>query len=201
MVKPNQTAAARTSAAAGIRRPPVPAGFEAFFRTSFRELVRTAMYAGATLQEAEDAASKTLAGMLTWPAMHQGALPYARKAVVSNFIQSKTRGPQRVARRLVDRGYVPHQEGVEDSQLNAWEDAEWVAQILSGLPPAQREVMELIVKGFRPFEIAEVLGKTRAAVRRNLCDARARLAHLLATGYGHAGPLNAMARSAEEEAR
>jgi DNA-directed RNA polymerase specialized sigma24 family protein len=45
------------------RRPP-PSGFEEFFRASYRELVKTAMYAGATQQEAEDAVAKTLMEML-----------------------------------------------------------------------------------------------------------------------------------------
>ena len=53
---------------------------------------------------------------------------------------------------------VPHQEGAEDSQLTAWEDEEWVAHVLSALPPAQRQVMELIVKGLDRDEIAETLG-------------------------------------------
>ena len=38
--------------------PDAAAGFEDFFRASFRELVRAAMYAGATKEEGEDAASK-----------------------------------------------------------------------------------------------------------------------------------------------
>ena len=43
----------------------------------------------------------------------------------------------------------------------------------ANLSPAQREVMELIVKGLDHGEIAETLGKTKEAIRRHLCDARA----------------------------
>ena len=51
------------------------------------------MYAGATQQEAEDAVAKTLMEMLQRWDTCQRSLPYARKAVVHNFIKDKTRGP------------------------------------------------------------------------------------------------------------
>jgi DNA-directed RNA polymerase specialized sigma24 family protein len=76
---------------------------------------------------------------------------------------------------MVERGHIPHHEGAEDSRLTAWEDNEWVAQVLSCLPPAQREVMDCIARGIHRDDIPVVLGKSKEAVRRNLCDARARL--------------------------
>jgi RNA polymerase sigma factor (sigma-70 family) len=177
----DQAAAAQAAVSPMSRtRPSVaPAGFEEFFRSSFRELVRAAMYAGATAEDGQDAASKTLADMLQRWDTCGPSLAYARKATVHNFIKAKTRGINRVARRLVERGHVPGHEGDEDRQLTAWEDEEWVAAVLSTLPPAQREVMELIVEGFDRDEIAEAVGKTREAVRRNLSDARARLSREL----------------------
>ena len=51
--------------------------------------------------------------------------------------------------------------------------------MLGSLPAAQREVMELIAQGLDRDEIAETLGKTKEAVRRNICDARAHLAREL----------------------
>jgi RNA polymerase sigma-70 factor (ECF subfamily) len=159
--------------------PAAPDGFEEFFRSTFRDLVKTAMYAGATLEEAEDAAAKTLTEMLRSWGTIKPSITYARTATLHNFIKAKTRGTDRVARRLVERGHVPGHEGDEDRQLTAWEDDEWVAAVLSTLPPAQREVMELIAKGLDRDEIAEALGKTREAVRRNLCDARVRLSREL----------------------
>lgn len=51
--------------------------------------------------------------------------------------------------------------------------------MLSSLPTAQREVMELIAQGLNRDEIAETLGKTKEAIRRNICDARAHLAREL----------------------
>ena len=212
MVEPNQNAAAQAVASSvpGIWPTSAPAGFEEYFRGSFRELVKTAMYVGATLQEAEDAAAKTLMEMLPSWGTRERSLAYVRIAVVHNFIKDKTRGSRRVARRLVERGHVPHQEGAEDSQLTAWEGEEWVAHVLSALPPAQRQVMELIVKGLDRDEIAETLGKTKEAIRRNLCDARARLSRELNANGGHRRdpngehkqqPLRRMARTPREEAR
>jgi RNA polymerase sigma factor (sigma-70 family) len=167
-LEPNQTAAAQVvvSPVPTIWPPAAPDGFEEFFRRSFRELVRAAMYAGATLEEAEDATAKALMEMLWHWDTCKRSLAYARKAAVHNFIKDKTRGTGRVARRLIDRGHVPCQEGAEDSQLTAWEDEEWVAHVLSSLPAAQREVMELIAKGLDRDEIAETLGKTREAIRQ-----------------------------------
>lgn len=48
-------------------------------------------------------------------------------------------------------------------------------QILSSLPPAQREVLALVVDGFTPVEIARMLGGTAVAVRQNLRAARVKL--------------------------
>ena len=190
-------------------RPPVPKGFEAFYRASFTNLVTVAMYAGATLEEGEDAAAKALEETLrNWDAIER-PFAWARKATVHNFIKERDRGPARVARRLFQQRCIPHWEGAEDSQLTAWEDDEWVASVLSSLPPAQREVMELFVKQLDRDEIAQALGKTKEAIRRNLCDARARLARELNPdgerrqnpGSEYHRQPRRMARAPREEAR
>lgn len=157
-----------------------PSGFEAFYGGSYREVVKAAMVAGATFDEAEDAASKTYVEMLEkWPV--QGVpLNYARKAVVSNFIKDKSRGSRRVVQRLTERGPVSvRQEGTEDTGLCALEIQEWVENVLSELTPSQREVMERIARGLDYDEIAVDLGKSREVVRRRVCDARARLVQIL----------------------
>jgi RNA polymerase sigma factor (sigma-70 family) len=159
------------------------------------------MTAGATSEEAKDAVSETIADMLPiWP-IPGSPLRYARKAVVNNFIQEKTRGPSRVSKRLIERGHVPRHEGADDQRLTAWEDRQWVASILSPLPPAQREVMGYIADGLSREEIAEALGKSRDAVRRNLCDARAHLARLLNPDGGFKQDQRMDVRSSREEVR
>jgi RNA polymerase sigma factor (sigma-70 family) len=158
---------------------PAPEGFEDFFRQSYRDLVKNAMLAGATREEAEDAASRTLLEMLQkWPI--QGyPLRYARKAVVSNFIKDKTRGNQRVARRLIELGHVTADESVEEIGLTAFEHDSWVTDVLDELPEAQQEVMRRIASGLSYEEIVDTLGISKDAVRRRLCDARARLVMIL----------------------
>jgi len=118
--------------------------------------------------------------------------------VVSNYIKARTRGDQRIAQRLIERGHVPHQEGAEDSRLTASEDDEWAAGVLSLLPPAQREVMERITQGHSRDETLAVLGKSSETVRRNLCDARARLRQLLHPDGELKQPASATARSRED---
>jgi RNA polymerase sigma factor (sigma-70 family) len=182
-------------------RSTAPLGFEEFFRASFRELVKTAMIAGATLHEAEDATDETLTGILENWTKREHTLTWARRAVVHNFIKAKTRGTRRVAWRLVERGYVPLQEGIEDPQLTALEDDQWVADTLSILPPAQRQVMECIAMGLSRDEIAEALGKSKATVRRHLCDARVRLAaEMHPSGERREMPIAVTPDSARKEA-
>ena len=159
--------------------PPGRPGFEDFFRASFRELVKTAMYAGAAWEEAEDAASATLTEMLgRWEEI-RNPRSYARRAVVHNFIKDRTRKPDRIARRMIERTEVRAGEAAGGSQLTAWEDDEWVMELLRYLPSAQREVMALVVDGFSHAEIAMTLGKTSEAVRQNLLAARQRLSRAL----------------------
>ncbi len=201
MTEPHQAEARASASPAADSRPLAPEGFEEFFRASFRELVRTAMSAGAKPEEAEDAAAKALAEMLpAWPVPGH-PLAYARRAVVNNFIKEKTRGNRRVAQRLIDRGHVPHREGAEDARLTAWEDDQWVASTLSVLPPEQRKVMECLARGLDREETAEVLGKSRETVRQGLRSARARLAELLNPDGEPRQPSPATERSSREEAR
>ena len=182
-------------------RPPAPDGFEEFFRRSFRDLVGTAMFAGAERHEAEDAADKTLTEMLQrWP-VPGNPLAYARQAVVHNFVKEKTRGNERLIRRLIERGHVPRHEGLTDDQLTAFEDSQWVTDVLHVLSPKQRRVMECIARGLAYDEIAETLGMSKDAVRRSLCDARRHLAETLHTDGEHKPPPRTPPRSARKEAR
>jgi RNA polymerase sigma factor (sigma-70 family) len=55
--------------------------------------------------------------------------------------------------------------------------------MLSALPPAQREVFELILAELDAKEIADLLGKTPATIRQNLAHARRRLKANLGEDY------------------
>jgi RNA polymerase sigma factor (sigma-70 family) len=182
------------------RTSSLPEGFEDFYRSSYREVVKAALIAGATLEEAEDAVSKTLTEMLRiWPVPGH-PLRYARKAVVHNFIKDKTRGTARVARRLVERGHVMPHDGDEDQRLSAQEGREWTASVLSELTEAQREVMQLIADGLSYEEIADALGKSRDVIRRRLSDARARLVKILNPDGEFRQPQRTTAHSPRQEA-
>ena len=201
MAQPEQAAAqAVVSPILGYPIPPPP-GFADFYRLAWRELLAAAVTAGATREEAEDAAAKTLLDMLRiWPVPGH-PLRYARKAVVNNFIKEKTRGNSRTVRRLIARGHVSPREGAEDRRLTDQEAREWVAHMLKKLPLAQREVMACVIDGLSHEEIAEALGKSRDAVRRNLSDARANLATLLKLTPESTQQADTTKRSSREEAR
>lgn len=158
-------------------------GFSEFFRSSFRPVVKAVMLAGATHEEAEDAASKAFLEMLSkWPVQGK-PLSYACRAAINNFTKERIRGSLRLVNRIIERGPASvREEGAEDDRLCELEDLETVEGILSELTPAQREVMERVARGLNYDEIATELGKSTEVVRRRLCDARARLTQITAPG-------------------
>lgn len=174
MGEPSNTLAQTAPAPQAEAAHAPPAQLEAFFREAYRPLVRIALYAGGTREEAEDAASDVIEDVTRrWDKIAK-PLAYARKAVVSNLIKEKTRGMDRDRRRQVEPGLGAPEAG-DDRELTLWEDVQWVVQLLNALPPAQRDVMAFIVDEFAPAEIAALFGKTPEAVRQNLRAARQRL--------------------------
>jgi RNA polymerase sigma factor (sigma-70 family) len=152
--------------------------FGEFFRDAYQPLLRDVIFAGGHPQEAEDAVSAAMVEVLQrWNAI-QNPRAYARRTAINNMIKSRQRGLQRIAERLIERGEVPL-EGDEDPGLLVWEQQEWVTLLLKSLPVAQRQVLACMVDMLTPQEIAQLLGKTEAAVRQNLCAARKRLAGCL----------------------
>jgi RNA polymerase sigma factor (sigma-70 family) len=158
---------------------PPPEGAEDFFLASYTKVVRAVRYAGAEETEAEDAASEALAYMLRrWPVPGY-PLAFACTAAVNYFIKARTRGDDRVARRLVERGHVPTQEGAEDAGLSRLEGEEWISRVLEVLTESQRDVLRCFARGLNREEIALDLGLSGGALRRRLSDARARLVDIL----------------------
>jgi RNA polymerase sigma factor (sigma-70 family) len=153
--------------------------FEDLFRGAYQSLVRDAMFAGGNQYEAEDAVSAALEEVLRrWDSI-EDPRAYARRAAISNLIKNRQRGQRRLQARMIQRGdYQPERD--LDPGLTVWEEQEWVMQLLDSLPPAQREVLACMVDMFTPQEIAQLLGKTEAAVRQNLCAARKSLTSYLA---------------------
>jgi RNA polymerase sigma factor (sigma-70 family) len=175
----DKQAIARTKLSPEAVQPAAPpAGFVAFFRAEHRKLMAVVMSVGATLEEAEEAAASAMEEVLRRWDQIGAPLAYAKQAALSSFYKEKERGLDRTRQRL-KQGAEARRDGAGDAGLNVWEDRQWVMQILGSLPPAQREVLALVVDGFTPAEIARLLGKTPDAVRQNLCAARARLARAL----------------------
>ncbi len=155
-----------------------PSGFAGFFRSSYRQVVQTVIYAGATETEADEAAAAAMEEVLRRWDQVSSPLAYARKAAVSHFLKEKERGNERIRHRLAGLAEATP-DGALDPRLTVWEDSQWVEQLLSSLPSAQREVMAFIIDGFAPTEVAALLGKTPEAVRQNLKAARSRLTFML----------------------
>ena len=90
---------------------------------------------------------------------------------------------RRRRRTEIEKSLPPPPGSYVDDGPNVWEEWQWVKQMLSTLPPAQREVVELILAEMDASEIADLLGKTPAAIRQNLAHARKRLRANLGKDY------------------
>lgn len=160
------------------RRTGVLEEFSEFYRAEYRTLLQAAMYAGASRHEADEATATAMKEVLMRWSKLENPLAYARRAVISNFLKEKTRNLDRIRRRQVEK-HAGTAECREDPGMTVWEDREWVMQMLDSLPPGQRDVMAFIVDGFTPTEIAALLGRSPAAIRQSLRDARLRLTEAL----------------------
>src|SRR5215475_8294872 len=132
-------------------RRDLPPDFELFFQKTYRKLLRTVMYAGATKEEAEDATAAAMEEVLLRWVEVKNPFTYARTAAVRSFAREKERGLSRLRRRMVVQGQVP-EDGDDNPLLVVWEDVQWVTTLLAALPPAQRQVMAFIVDGFSSSE-------------------------------------------------
>ena len=150
---------------------------EAFYRTHYPGLLAHAMYIGVTREDAEDAVEAVIITMLPKWGEIQHPYHYARTAVTNELLKLRSRS-RLAGRRMLESGMVASdrdQDLKQQNQLTMWEDRQWVTQILSSLPPRQRETLAYIIDEFSPSEIALLLGRDPAAVRQNLMDARRRL--------------------------
>jgi RNA polymerase sigma factor (sigma-70 family) len=150
---------------------------EVFYNAEYPKLVKILMVVGASIDEAEDAAQKAITDFARRSRAGQAArsnpAAYVLKAAHRFFIKERQRGRERLPREL--RGGHLTLEGYLDDQLTAWEEEQYVGQLLGCLTPVQREVVRLVMDGRPTEEIAERLGKTPANVRQHLKHGRDRL--------------------------
>lgn len=160
-----------------------PAGFEQFFRRSYRPLLRDLLSVGGHREEAEDALSAAMVSALkNWPRI-ESPYAYVRTAALRHLVKGRQRGQWRIENRLVAWGAVGRAATPVPGQV-IWEQQEWVKEVLESLAPAQREVLACVVDTLTPQEIAQLLGKNPDAVRQCLRAARERLKRELAETDG-----------------
>jgi RNA polymerase sigma factor (sigma-70 family) len=156
-----------------------PGGFDDFFRTEYRRIVKALMVMGACLAEAEDCVDHAMEMLLErWrlPASEPGHVhnpgAYAIKTARRQFTKERHR-VQTVALNEVEPTLA-----VDEPAL-MMESRQFVATILEYLTLAQRQVMYLITEGYTSTEIAEILRKKPNNVRQIAHQARRRLRPLL----------------------
>jgi RNA polymerase sigma factor (sigma-70 family) len=151
----------------------MPDWFERFYIDNFTYLVRTAgraLAAGGLGAQAQDVVNEVFLRAFkngTWP-QPEAALAYFRTAVIRKSISELRRHYQTLP--LDDRD-----SGSAADEVDARIDEAWVREVLDLLPPAQREIMQLVYEGLSGPEIAALLGKGEPNVRSSIRNARARL--------------------------
>jgi RNA polymerase sigma factor (sigma-70 family) len=155
--------------------------FESFWEQHYRHYLTVLMAIGATMEDAYDTINDVIVDMLrknTWERLTANPAAWVHKAVVHPYYDQQKR--ERL-RREIGRHLTP--ESCIDESPNVWEDWQWVAQMLSTLPPTQRDVVELSIAELGAREIADLLGKTPDTIRQNLAHARKRLRANLGKDY------------------
>ncbi|GAA4604616.1 DNA-directed RNA polymerase specialized sigma24 family protein [Actinoplanes octamycinicus] len=155
----------------------LPDWFDDFYRTNFRALVYTARFAlwtrGLDESEAEDIVQEVLTRKIkngSWSDIEK-PLPYFRRAVVLRVISEAESG----SRKAQPSDAIHDLPGDRPPGQDAWMDEEWIRDLLSTLTPAEREVMSLVLDGFRGPDIAALLGAKETTVRSTTRNARNKL--------------------------
>lgn len=177
-MEPEETA----GQAAPAPGPGPRADLEAFLNDHYRYFLMAPMALGATVDDAHEAVQAAVADMLekdTWSRLTRNPKAWVRKAVRHAYYDQQ--GKRRRNRQIESQ--PPPSGSYLDGSPNVWEDWQWVAQMLSTLPSAQREVFELVLAELDTKEIADLLGKTPTTIRQNLAHARRRLKANLGQDY------------------
>lgn len=153
---------------------PVRPAFTAFYRARYRLLVRHVLYVGGSPHEAEDAAQAAMLAVYRRWELISDREAYAKRSAINEFLKARQRGQHTVCIDDLDREPAATGHSVE-GEVISWITRDSLFRLLRELPEKQREVMAFIVDECTPAEIAELLGRTPAAIRRNLTVARERL--------------------------
>lgn len=148
--------------------------FNGFFRKEYPRVVKVVMYAGATLEESEDAVSSAMAqAYARWPWLTQPNA-WVRKVALRNYLKKVTKDRRRgqLEMRAARRDCL---DRVPVGALEEPDERSRVIAVLRCLPPVQLTAMALTLDGYTPTEIAQMLHQRADTVRSNLRYARRRL--------------------------
>jgi RNA polymerase sigma factor (sigma-70 family) len=149
--------------------------FGRLFARWYAQAVSFAMSLGGDYYDAQDAVqSAFMALMEKQPYLY---ISDAERAYLFRVIQRIVQRQARPHYLPLDRCY--QQFGVLDEHPVEYEA--WVAGLLAELPTRQRQVLILTAEGYKPAEIASLIGIEPTAVRVNLHYARMKLQARLAT--------------------
>jgi RNA polymerase sigma factor (sigma-70 family) len=152
---------------------------DAVYRAHRETLIVHAVVLGAGPGEAEDfvhaAVVSYLRRQLAEPVNDVRA--WLRRAINSEIVSQRRKAD--VQRRSEDRAHDLCTPQDDEADYNYWAEAERTASLLSHCPPAQRQVLALILEEMSPGEIGLVLGKRPDNIRKNLQLARARLKEVI----------------------
>lgn len=158
------------TAQSGVAGQPPQAEAEAFFMRHYAPVCKMLRMRGARQQEAEDAASEAIcAAIQAWATVDDPARWVYTAALYSFFNYRRS-----VKGEVLTDGMMPIGPPATD-ELGEVEARELEQQLLAGVTPAQREVMELLIEGRRPHEVAVDTGISGGAVRAAAMRARATL--------------------------
>ncbi|WKU07286.1 RNA polymerase sigma factor [Micromonospora sp. HUAS LYJ1] len=153
-------------------RGTAPPELVAFLKGSYRPLMKAAMYAGASKDEAHDAVQDAFLKLVKrWGAISE-PLPYVRRVMINN-VKKAWLSRQRCADRQ-KKYQAMNFERPQDTP-SIWDNRAAVEKILSELTPSQRDIACCLMEGLSQTEIAAQLGRSYDAVRTALTEMRKRL--------------------------
>ncbi|WP_433790131.1 RNA polymerase sigma factor [Actinoplanes sp. CA-252034] len=153
----------------GPQLPPA-AEFDPFFDLLYPQLVKYGAVVWGSIPDAEEAAADSMTYLYRHWYSIENKEAYAR-TMVTRSIGRLRRDEARHADRL-DRAEHANRAG---NPISEYVQRRWITELLRTLPPAQQAVMAGFLDQVPTADIAAALGKTEAAVRKNLQLARRRL--------------------------
>jgi RNA polymerase sigma factor (sigma-70 family) len=155
--------------------------FDSFFHADFPQLVGFLCKAGFDLEVAKDAAAEAMTAALeSWTSIGSPRA-WVRRVGFRTAVEYVRRGREGVA-RAVEGGWAVA-AAVDTGDIAAIEEGAIVMQVLSRLPPRQRQVMAWWMEGSPPAEIGQRLELPQTTVRSHLRHARARLRDIYEAEY------------------